>query len=247
LTVDRTAPAKDDPGEADTAVTAADVSASKPIGGAPLTPGRLAVIWRREGPKGVWFRTLARVGYRRWDCFACPLEQSGIYVEPGVPIEVATLEADDAAAYVSLRPEATLAGYRQRLRAGQVCWAARHAGRLIAVKWVSFDVIEVPYLCRPFPLAPGEIYLQDMFTSSDMRGHHVQSVISARIFARYRAQGYVRSVGLVSPANRSSIASLARTGYRRTGWVSLFHLGPLRWERMIAANGSIRTISFEIA
>ncbi len=238
---------KDDRGETDTAVTAADVSASKPIGGPPLTLDRLAVIWRREGPKGVWFRTLARVGYRRWDCFARPLEQSEISVEPGAPIEIATLEADDAAAYVSLRPEATLAEYQQRLRAGEVCWAARHAGRLIAVKWVRFDVIEVPYLRRPFPLAPGEIYLQDMFTSPDMRGHHVQSVISARIFARCRAQGYSRSVGLVSPANRSSIASLTRTGYRCTGWVSLFHLGPLRWQRMVAANGSIRRISFEIA
>jgi GNAT superfamily N-acetyltransferase len=242
LTGPRTAPDRDNHGEADIAATAADASASKPIGGPPLTLGRLAAIWRSEGPKGLWFRALAWVGYRRWDCFARPLAPSEVFREPGVPIEIAALEPDDAAEYVSLRPEATLTDYRERLRAGQVCWAARRAGRLIAVKWVRFDAIEVPYLERPFPLAPGEIYLHDMFTSPDMRGQHVQSAISARIFARYRAQGYSRSVGLVSPANRSSLASLIRTGYRRTGWVSLFHLGPLRRERMIAANGSLRKI-----
>jgi GNAT superfamily N-acetyltransferase len=210
---------------------AGGASARKLIDGPPLTPGRLAALWRSEGPKGVWFRALARLGYRRWDFFVRPLDQSESSGEPGVPIEIATLGPDDAAEYVSLRPEATTAEYQDRLSAGQVCWAARHAGRLVAVKWLRFDAIEVPYLRRRFTLAPGEICLEDMFTTPDMRGHHLQSAISARIFAQCRAQGYKCSIGLVSPANRASAASLARTGYRRSGWISLLHLGPLRRER----------------
>ncbi len=213
-------------------LAAAAASASEPIGEPSLTLGRLTTIWRREGPRGLWVRALARAGYRRWDRYWRPLDQSASFGEPGVPCEIAALAPDDAADYLRLRPEAALAEYRQRLGMGQVCWAARHAGRLVAVKWVRLDAIEVPYLRRPLPFAPGEIYLHDMFTASDMRGHHLQSAISAHIFVHCRAQGYRRSIGLVSPANRASIASLTRTGYRRSGWVSLFELGPLRWERL---------------
>jgi GNAT superfamily N-acetyltransferase len=198
----------------------------------PLTPGRLAALWRSEGVKGLWFRSLARIGYRRWDCFGRSLDRPEPYRETGPDVEITILEPDDAGAYLSLRPEATLAEYRERLRAGRVCWAARHGNRLVAVKWVRFDVIEVPYLSRPYPLAPGEIYLEDMFTAPDMRGRHLQSAISARIFAHCRVQGYERTIGLVSPANAASIASIVRTGgYRRIGWVSRLHLGPVRWER----------------
>lgn len=236
LTADNTAPDQHDHRATHIASAAAGASASKATGAPPLTLGRLAAIWRGEGLMGLWLRALARVGYRRWTRFARPLDQSEISGEPGVPIEIATLEPHDAAEYMSLRPEATLTEYQQRLGAGQVCWAARHAGRLVAVKWVRFDAIELPYLSRPLPLAPGEIYLHDMFTSQDMRGHHLQAAISARIFARYRAQGYNRSVGLVSQANRASIASLTRTGYQRAGWVSVVHLGPLWRERLVAAN-----------
>lgn len=211
--------------------TATDRSARKSMARPPLTPGRLAALWRAEGIKGLWFRGLARIGYRRWDCFVRSLDRCEPARETGVDVEIGALEPKDADAYVSLRPETTAAEYRERLRAGRACWAARHGDRLVAVKWVRFDMIEVPYLRRRYPLAPGEIYLEDMFTAPDMRGHHLQSALSARIFAHCRAQGYRRSVGLVSPANAASIASILRTGYRRIGWVSVLQLGLVRLER----------------
>ncbi len=216
----------------DRAAAAVRAHPSGPPGTPQLSVGRLADIWRREGAKGLWFRALARLGYRRWHRYVRPLAEPATAGPPGVPIEIVTLEAAGAAEYVALRADATEAEYRQRRRAGQACWAARHSGRLAAVKWVRCDAIEVPYLRRAFPLAPGEIYLHDMYTSPQLRGRHVQSVLSAGIFAHYRARGYDRAVALVSPANRSSIASMTRTGYRRSGWASLWQLGPLRWERL---------------
>jgi hypothetical protein len=109
------------------AATACDRTAlERGCGRRTRTRGRLAAIWRHEGAKGVWCRALARVGYRRWDRFVRPLDQPVTSRTPGVPLEIVTLAPADAAAYVAPRADATLAGYRQHLRAG------RRAGRRVA-------------------------------------------------------------------------------------------------------------------
>jgi RimJ/RimL family protein N-acetyltransferase len=79
------------------------------------------------------------------------------------------------------------------------------------------------------PLAPDEACSYDMMTAPELRGQAVSPVTSAAMLRHFQRVGFRRFVGTVLPTNEASFRAIAKTGYRRCGWIG--HLGIGRWRR----------------
>lgn len=189
---------------------------------------RLAEIVRNEGWRGIWFRALVELGYRRWAWFERSLETPPTQVEARVPVSFGELDVRHRDDYLAFRRGSTAEQFASRLAQDRHCYAAWQGDRLVAVTWVATDVVRIRGLAPDIPLAPGEFYLLDAFTRRDVRGKRVQGALCAWIFERYRKEGYRRVVSLIVPENRASIANRSRSGLRRTGTVGCIRIGPLR-------------------
>jgi GNAT superfamily N-acetyltransferase len=62
-----------------------------------------------------------------------------------------------------------------------------------------------------------------------LRGHHIQMTVLAALLDHARAAGHRCVVVMIEPANRSSIRSRERSGFRRTGTMHFLHLGKKTW------------------
>jgi GNAT superfamily N-acetyltransferase len=127
------------------------------------------------------------------------------------------MKVDDC---LALRPDAAPELLLQRLQAGNLCFAARHAGRVVSVTWVATGRAHLS-TCE-LPLEDCEVLLFDSFTDPALRGRHVQTALLPALLEHYRAAGYRRAVVLIVPENRSSVRSRERSGFRRTATMHRF-------------------------
>lgn len=189
---------------------------------------RTREILRREGPAGLVFRVLARLGYRRNGWFVRSLAEP-VEEEPRAPVEVVELTAADVEAYLSFRRGATAASFHERLGRGARCHAALRDGRIASVTWTSTGSGRIEFLDRAFSLAPDEVYLFDSFTRPEHRGQRLQAALCARVLAGFRAAGYRVAITMIAPENRPNIRSRMRSGFVRTGTMGRVGVG--RWTR----------------
>ena len=187
---------------------------------------RVRAVARREGPSGLFFRVLERFGYRRLGWFARGLDP----LHPNPPrtsIEVVRLGPDDLDAYLGLRPNTPTELFFRRLETGSLCFAARHAGRIVSVTWIATSHAELS--TGEFVLQDGEVFLYDSFTDPALRGQHIQMTVLAALLDHARAAGHRRAIVMIEPVNRPSIRSRERSGFRRTGTMHFLRLGKKTW------------------
>jgi len=187
---------------------------------------RVKAVARREGPSGLFFRTLERFGYRRVAWFARwldPLHPN----PPRTPIEVVPLGPDDLDAYLGLRPDSPPGLFFGRLEAGNLCFAARQAGRIVSVTWIATGRAQLS--TGELVLQDREVFLYDSFTDPALRGHHIQMTVLAALLEHARAAGHRCAVVMIEPANRPSIRSRERSGFRRTGTMHFLRVGKKTW------------------
>jgi GNAT superfamily N-acetyltransferase len=187
---------------------------------------RVRVVARREGPSGLFFRMLERFGYRRVGWFARGLDP--LRPNPArTPIDVVRLGPGDLDAYLGLRPDSPPRLFFGRLEAGGICFAARHAGRIVSVTWIATGHAQLS--TGELVLRDGEVFLYDSFTDPELRGHHIQMTVLAALLDHARAAGHQRAVVMIEPVNRPSIRSRERSGFRRTGTMHFLRLGKKSW------------------
>jgi hypothetical protein len=191
---------------------------------------RVVTIFREEGSKNLWIKTLRGVGAARWELlWEHPLDIPLVDVTPKVPVQIEVLDKTHGMEYLKFRPDAIVADIDQRLASGQWCFIARHQGRIVHADWIATGRVWLAYLARELPLAPDEVYSYDSFTTPEFRG---QSIAPARSVYMQRAMqkaGYRRVVAMTLPDNQVVTRLNERLGARRLGIIGYVQLGLWRW------------------
>jgi hypothetical protein len=190
---------------------------------------RFRLIYRKEGFRGVWFRALAEVGYRRVIISAIALDAEG--PEPALPddvtVELLTRQGIDE--YLALHSMDDRSNVERRLQQGDACHCARVDGKLAAVLWSGTGSQELRYIHQTLELAPDEVYFYDGFTSPAWRNRNLMGGMLAVLMWRYARAGMRRSINAVIPENRASRRVVAKLGGKpisRRGYI-----GPPRFRR----------------
>jgi hypothetical protein len=127
-----------------------------------------------------------------------------------------------------LAPDAAteaLPGWRERLAAGHVCYAAWLDGRLVHHSWVSRTDTAVGEVHATLRLGPGEAYVYDCFTDGSCRGLGIFPAVLVFIGQSLFADGVQRVWIAVERQNRSSTKAIEKAGFRPAGEVLYRRVG----------------------
>lgn len=193
---------------------------------------RVREIVRWEGIDGLSSQLLGAAGYRPMGFFAVPLKTDEEPPQCSYTPEIGPLGADDLEDYLAFRRGATADQFLGRLKAGHIGFAARVGGQLASVSWVDVEAMWTEYMAMPLRLKPGEVHMYDSFTAVSFRGKRVSPQVFHHIRAHFDAAGYQRVVILIRLQNRPSVRNGGRSGFRLTGKVGCFMLGPYVWYRL---------------
>ena len=146
---------------------------------------------------------------------------------PGVSLE--PLGKDEISDYLGLRPEVQAAHVSQRFQRRHLCFSARFEGRVIAASWVALEQAWIDYLDCEFPLAEGEAYIYDAFTSERWRGCGLGSALSTHITRHLLERGLKKSWRAVMPENHEAVALQVKLGSRPVLLLKTLRLGRWTW------------------
>jgi len=186
-----------------------------------------------EGVRGVWFRALSKLGYRRLILVARPLEEPIPDVEPRIPLAIDLLQRSEVAEYLEFRPDTAAAEVEARLEGGQLCFVARHEGRIVSARWAAVGRAWIDYLSCQMPMAADEVCPYDQFTRVRYRGQDAAPATTVAMLRHLREAGYRRTVGTILPGNEASVRASAKTGYRPIGRIGYVAVGS--WRRYFCA------------
>lgn len=191
-------------------------------------PTRVIDVARREGLRGLWWRTLSATVYRRLVVLAREIGQGPPPSESRLDLEFEYLTVDGLAEYTQLRPDANVAEVERRLRAGRRCALARHGGEIASVRWFSAEVAEIDYLGLAFELPPGVLYFYDWYTSPRARRLGVGAARWSVYEEEIRRAGIRRLIGGIMPENTWGLAVASGADYRTVGMVGCVRLPGVR-------------------
>jgi SAM-dependent methyltransferase/GNAT superfamily N-acetyltransferase len=186
----------------------------------------VAATARAEGIRGLWFKTLGEIGYRRAVLLECPLDQPLASVAARIPLRVELLDQSQLDEYNAFRRGADSTAARRQLEAGDRCYIARSEGRIIGACWSATRRAWSLYLSREIRLTADEVYLFDGFTDPQYRGKGVMPALITETHRFHRSMGMRRGLAVAVPENQSSIRTLI--GYRPVGTIGYFAVGQWR-------------------
>jgi GNAT superfamily N-acetyltransferase len=191
-----------------------------------------------EGVRLVAVKALAATCYSRLVLLERSLDEELPDIRARLELELGLLSADDVGEYVGLLPAASTAAVLARLRRGDVCFCARHHGRLIAVSWAVFGTARIRYLRSSLSLAPDEALIDGVFVAARERGQDVWPAVGAYGLRWLRNAGYRRALVAILSSNRASLRSQAKLGYRESGVAYGVGVGALRRLILVPAKHS---------
>jgi GNAT superfamily N-acetyltransferase len=191
---------------------------------------RAARIFREEGLRSLWLKTLAQT-YCRWEVILeHRLDESLAQLSARVPLVSGLLQEAEVDEYLRFRPNSDPATVRSRLAAGEWCFVARHEGRLVgAVWWTINERVWIEYLACALSLAPQEAYAYDAFTAPEWRGQDIAPALYSYAMQSIRAAGYRRGLSLVLPYNKQGWRADEKVRSLPVGVMGYVKLGPWRW------------------
>jgi GNAT superfamily N-acetyltransferase len=187
-------------------------------------PGKAIKTLRRQGPKAMALKTLARVRITRSVIvYAMQREQVLTRGTPVPGVTVRLLNEGDIPAYRQLRSnpaEEVIA----RLRRGDRGIVAWYEGRVVGARWLTTVSADIPALGVSFPVHSGIAYAYDLFTAPEERGRGIGAMVTAASFECAIAAGAPRLINAVLPDNRGG-QGVARRRSRRLGMLRSHRLG----------------------
>ncbi|HKW80804.1 MAG TPA: GNAT family N-acetyltransferase, partial [Casimicrobiaceae bacterium] len=191
---------------------------------------RALATLREEGLRSVWFKLLARCGYRRLLLLERPLDLPVADATPKLAVDIAMLVEAEVDQYRAFRPDTPRREVIERLRSGHLCFVARRDGRIVSGVWVAAQPVWSKFLRRWLDVAPGEAHVYDKFTDPAYRGRGIANAVRSRHLRHFQRAGFVRETGAVLPENISSLRDDARGGFRCYGVLASVGIG--RWRRV---------------
>lgn len=186
----------------------------------------VAATARADGIRGLWFKALGEIGYRRAVLRECPLDQPFPLVAARIPLAIELLDETQVDEYNVFRRGADSTAARRQFEAGDRCFVARNEGRIVGACWSATGRAWSVYLSREIPLAADEVYVYDAFTASEQRGKGILPVLTNEMHRYHRSRGFRREVAVTVPENQSAMTS--KIGYRSVGTMGYFALGKYR-------------------
>jgi len=128
------------------------------------------------------------------------------------------LSEEDLPAVVAVRPDTyTLAQLRARLRAGHLAFAVRRRDEIVSVRWIFVDSVYLPYLSRRLVLAPGEGFLDELYTMPRWRRKGAVTAAGQQIYGILHRRGFHRISCAIAAWNHLPQRLAEEIGYARVG------------------------------
>ena len=191
---------------------------------------RVIRVFREEGFRGIWFKTLGEIIYRRLILVSLQLDTPKEKIMTTLPIEFSILGEVDLDEYVHFRPDQTESEISSRLMAGHLCFIGKYEGRIVYACWAARQVAHIDYLSLDLGLASDEIYTYDTYTLYSFRGKNIFPAGIEYTVDYFRKAGFRRHVGCVLPENGPAVRTLSKTGYLRFGLIGYIGMGKFRWK-----------------
>ena len=191
---------------------------------------RAVLTLRDEGLRSFWFKLLSQCGYRRLLLVERALDQPIADFTPGLPVDVAMLAQGELDEYLVFRPGRRGAKSPIDCAAGQMCFVARHQGRIVAAAWIAMQPVWVPFLgCRI------DVDRVRPTSTTSSRCRRIVATASPTRCATYHLRhlqraGFRRATGAVLPENVSSLRDDTKGGFRAYGMLGRIKIG--RWQRV---------------
>ena len=186
-------------------------------------------IYQWQGPLGLAVRALALTGCRVLHVYSLrDLSVANKDAGNGASIDIGEVPEDDLTDYLQFRRGATPEQFRARAATHCHCHAARVGSGIVSATWVATREAKLAEFGETLVLRRKQVYLFDSYTLPDYRGQKIQGRIFAAIKTHYYSLGYREVLVLTGPENSANIASRTRQGFRKTGGIAQFKIGPFR-------------------
>jgi GNAT superfamily N-acetyltransferase len=185
-------------------------------------------VLRQEGLRAFVLRFLDWAGiYRRLELVAHPLDvirdiQSAVLVTTG------QLEPQALSEYLAFRPDQDAKEIKNRFDRGDLCFAARHEGRIVSACWLMPNRAYAAYLDREFDVGMGLVFPHDGFTLPEYRRQKVIHRLGEHIARYLKENGYAGVVMAIHPSNVAALDGAAAGRFKIVGSVGFVRIGPWR-------------------
>jgi hypothetical protein len=146
-----------------------------------------------------------------------------------VPFRLDAVREDDIPHLMAVRPgfytETTV---RARLRGGHLGFVGRSGDEIVHLRWVYVREVYLPYLFRRLVLAPGDGYLDEVYTARWWRGKGVETAAAYAMQRVLRARGYRRVICAIASWNLTPQRIAERQGYVKIGTAGYWVLPGVR-------------------
>jgi GNAT superfamily N-acetyltransferase len=202
-------------------------------------------VLRAEGLAGFAIRLLQWSGiYRRLILAAGPhVVRTG---SPRIASECEQLDPSEVDEYLAIRPDQDRASTEGRLASGDLCFVARHEGRIVGATWAALGSVWIDYLGCEIRIAADAAYNYDTYVDPEYRGLRVADALAKFRGEFLRRSGRERAVGFFWPENRVANQRRERRGINLVGELIRYRIGP--WRRYVLrleadpANPAIRLV-----
>jgi GNAT superfamily N-acetyltransferase len=151
-----------------------------------------------------------------------------------VPFRLDLAREEDIPHLATLRPGFyTVAQLQARLREGHLGFVGRCGDEIAHQRWLYVNAVYLPYLFRQLVLAPGEGYLDEVYTAPRWRGAGVETAAAHAMQRILHAMGYRRVICSIATWNLTPRRVAERQGYARVGVAGYWALPGFRkffWE-----------------
>jgi RimJ/RimL family protein N-acetyltransferase len=142
---------------------------------------------------------------------------------------------------VALRPDRyTPEALARRIERGHLGLVGRSGAHIVHLRWVFVGDAPLPYLRRRLRLAPGQGFLDEVYTVPGWRRRGVETAAAEQTQRLLRALGFARVFCVIAPWNRAPRRLAERQGYQKLGEGGYWNLLGYRrffWEGAVADDG----------
>jgi ribosomal protein S18 acetylase RimI-like enzyme len=176
--------------------------------------------------RALWFTALAELCYRRVEVREYLLSETDQNDHNAANISIYRLTAADIEQYNAFRNPSNPNSAQRRMRAGHVCFIARHEARIVCASWGATSDARSGYINASIPLASDEAYAYDLFTTPEFRRKGFASAVTNALHNFYRAEGKRRVLRVIVPENRAGMEGTL--GYHSIGTMGFLGIGRFR-------------------
>ncbi len=157
-----------------------------------------------------------------WLMYRMDLQRAFAPVPTGVPITITLTDQTEVSELAALTPDEECEDlFRERMRAGSLCFAARVDGRIVAYNWLclwtAVGAGDVPML-----LADDEVYTADAHTADAWRGKGIHPALNRAMLVHAQEMGFKTAYTLVRDDNAASLVTMRRVGWTLSGTLLVF-------------------------